>query len=101
MRHPSPRSVVEYRWQLYCNCAAKTPGHCRPRGRAQAVEEGRVKVIAVQPDWFDPSPLLGSDRPLQQSYYRRTPFLDLLLSAEDNPSQPYVAIRRRCHCLMP
>lgn len=51
-----------------------------------------VKVIPVQPGWFDPSPLLGYMHPLHQDTYRSTPFLELLLSAADNPGQPHVAI---------
>ena len=52
----------------------------------------RVRIIPVQPGWYDPSPLLGYVNPLQESSYRSAPFLDLLLRAAANPEQPYVAI---------
>jgi 5-methylcytosine-specific restriction protein B len=52
----------------------------------------RVRVIPVQPGWYDPSPLLGYVNPIQDSSYRSAPFLDLLLRASDDPEQPYVAI---------
>lgn len=51
-----------------------------------------VRVIPVQPGWFDPSPLLGYVNPIQESSYRSAPFLDLLLRAAADPEQPYVAI---------
>ena len=52
----------------------------------------QVKVIPVQPGWYDPSHLLGYVNPLQEASYRSTPFLDLLLRAADNPTQPHVVI---------
>jgi len=52
----------------------------------------QVKVIPVQPGWYDPSHLLGYVNPLQEVSYRSTPFLDLMLHAADNPSQPHVVI---------
>lgn len=52
----------------------------------------RVKIIPVQPGWYDPSPLLGYVNPIQESSYRAAPFLDLLLRAVDDPERPYVAI---------
>lgn len=52
----------------------------------------RVRVIPVQPGWYDPSPLLGYVNPIQDSSYRGAPFLDLLLRAAADPEQPYVAI---------
>lgn len=51
-----------------------------------------VKVIPVQPGWFDPSPLLGYVNPIHQSAYCSAPFLELLARAADNPGQPFVAI---------
>lgn len=58
----------------------------------QAVGQETVKVVPVQPGWFDPSPLLGYVNPIQQSAYRSAPFLEILLRAYENPSVPYVAI---------
>lgn len=55
-------------------------------------DQDRVRVIPVQPGWYDPSPLLGYVNPIQESSYRSAPFLDLLLRAAANPEQPYVAI---------
>lgn len=52
----------------------------------------QVKVIPVQPGWYDPSHLLGYVNPLQEASYRSTPFLDLMLRAADNPTQPHVVI---------
>ncbi|TFZ02981.1 restriction endonuclease [Ramlibacter henchirensis] len=51
-----------------------------------------VRIIPVQPGWFDPSPLLGYVNPLQETSYRGAPFLELLLRAVDDPTQPYVAV---------
>lgn len=51
-----------------------------------------VRVIPVQPGWYDPTPLLGYVNPLQESSYRMTPFLEVLLRAADDPGQPYVVI---------
>lgn len=51
-----------------------------------------IKVIAVQPGWYDQTPLLGYVSALHESVYRGTPFLDLLREASANPTQPYVAI---------
>lgn len=55
-------------------------------------DHDRVRVIPVQPGWYDPSPLLGYVNPIQDSSYRSAPFLDLLLRAAADPEQPYVAI---------
>jgi hypothetical protein len=54
--------------------------------------DDQVRVIPVQPGWYDPSPLLGYVNPIQDSSYRSAPFLDLLLRAAADPEQPYVAI---------
>ncbi|WP_153135345.1 McrB family protein [Paraburkholderia agricolaris] len=58
----------------------------------QQIGQETVKVIPVQPGWFDPSPLLGYVNPIQQSSYRSSPFLELIIRASENPGQPYVAI---------
>lgn len=50
-----------------------------------------VRIIPVQPGWFDPSPLLGYVNPITQTY-RNAPFLELMLRAADDPTHPYVAI---------
>ncbi len=55
-------------------------------------EPRNVRVIPVQPGWYEPSPLLGYVNPIQEADYRRAPFLELLLDAVDNPDSPYVAI---------
>lgn len=52
----------------------------------------RVRIIPVQPGWYDPSPLLGYVNPIQESAYRSAPFLELLLRAAADPERPYVAI---------
>lgn len=51
-----------------------------------------VRLIPVQPGWFDPSPLLGYVNPLQPGVYRSAPFLELLLAASEDPATPYIAI---------
>jgi len=58
----------------------------------QNEDQERVRVIPVQPGWYDPSPLLGYVNPIQESSYRTAPFLDLLLRAAADPERPYVAI---------
>ncbi|MBM7059346.1 hypothetical protein JQX08_01370 [Pseudomonas sp. UL073] len=55
-------------------------------------ESPNVRIIPVQPGWYDPSPLLGYVNPLQEASYRSAPFLELLLLAADDPETPYVAI---------
>lgn len=59
---------------------------------AQTDDHERVRIIPVQPGWYDPSPLLGYVNPIQESSYRSAPFLDLLLRAAADPENPYVAI---------
>lgn len=51
----------------------------------------RVRIIPVQPAWFDPTPLLGYVSPLTQRYCS-APFLEILLRAADDPERPYVVI---------
>ncbi|MBO9356872.1 restriction endonuclease [Bordetella petrii] len=51
-----------------------------------------VRIIPVQPGWYDPSPLLGYVNPIQDSSYRSAPFLELLLRAASDPGHPYTAI---------
>jgi hypothetical protein len=50
-----------------------------------------VRVIPVQPAWYDPAPLLGFVSPLTQ-HYCLTPFLEILLRAAADPERPYVVI---------
>ena len=58
----------------------------------QVVGQETVKVVPIQPGWFDPSPLLGYVNPIHQSAYRSAPFLELLLRASERPNQPFVAV---------
>lgn len=58
----------------------------------QKDELSNVRIIPVQPGWYDPSPLLGYVNPIQEASYRSAPFLELLLQAAEDPEQPYVAI---------
>ena len=53
---------------------------------------GRIRTIAVQPGWYDPTPLLGYVNPLGDNRYTRTEFLLFLIQAADNPSQPHVCV---------
>lgn len=48
----------------------------------------RFVVVPVEPQWTDPSYLLGHEDVLASGRYRRTPFLDALLRANSNPLQP-------------
>jgi len=57
-----------------------------------ATEQEQVRVIPVQPGWYDPSPLLGYVNPIQETSYRSAPFLELLQRAAGDPDRPYVAI---------
>lgn len=58
----------------------------------KAGDSSNVRIIPVQPGWYEPSPLLGYVNPVQASDYRGAPFLELLLDAVNNPDTPYVAI---------
>jgi len=51
-----------------------------------------VKVIPIQPGYFDTGPLLGYVHPIQRNTYVGAPFLDLILRAAENPTTPFVAI---------
>lgn len=51
-----------------------------------------VFVQAVQPGWYDPSPLFGHINPLRPDNYVRSPLLDFLLQAANSPGQPFIAI---------
>jgi 5-methylcytosine-specific restriction enzyme B len=51
-----------------------------------------IQVIAVQPGWYDQTPLLGHVSALHDDVYRTTPFLELLREASANPAQPYVVV---------
>ena len=53
---------------------------------------GRVRTIAVQPGWYDPTPLLGYVNPLGESRYNATEFLRFLIRATENPAQPHVCV---------
>lgn len=51
----------------------------------------RVRVIPVQPGWFDTTPLFGYVSAISQQYCS-TAFLELILRAARDPERPYVAI---------
>lgn len=53
-----------------------------------------VRVIPVQPGWYDPSPLLGYVNPIQDASYRSAPFLDLLLHAAADGRDHARAVRQ-------
>lgn len=48
----------------------------------------RFVQVPVEPQWTDPTFLLGYEDALAQEGYRRTPFLDALIKATDDPDQP-------------
>ena len=65
----------------------------RTYGRAVAGgDESRVRVVPVQPAWYDPSPLLGYVDPLKPDHYEKTDFLHFLMQADDDPAKPYTAV---------
>lgn len=53
---------------------------------------GRIRTIAVQPGWYDPTPLLGYVNPLGENRYAKTEFLRFLIRANEDPSTPYVCV---------
>jgi 5-methylcytosine-specific restriction protein B len=59
---------------------------------AAGEDETCIAVIPVQPDWAEPSHLIGFRHPLDPSRYLTTQFLDLLLRAHNNPTKPHVVI---------
>src|SRR5207302_3097108 len=52
----------------------------------------RMLVQSVQPGWYDPTPLLGYLNPLRDDAYTRTDFLEFLMRASQDPSNPYILI---------
>ncbi|MCY4373394.1 MAG: hypothetical protein OXC31_06425 [Spirochaetaceae bacterium] len=52
----------------------------------------RICTIAVQPGWYDPTPLLGYVNPLGENQYTKTEFVRFLIRATKNPSQPHVCV---------
>lgn len=59
---------------------------------ANGGSEARLFTLPVQPGWHDPGALLGFVNPLRGDSYVRTPFLEFLLSAAANPTEPHVAV---------
>ena len=51
-----------------------------------------IFVQAVQPGWYDSSPLFGHINPLRPDNYVRSPLLDFLLQAASRPNEPFVVI---------
>lgn len=54
--------------------------------------ESHIFTLAVQPGWYDPSPLFGYVNPLRPDAYVRPAVLDFILRAVQNSSEPYVLI---------
>ena len=52
----------------------------------------RICTIAVQPGWYDPTPLLGYVNPLGENRYIATEFLRFLIRANESPSRPHVCV---------
>ncbi len=53
---------------------------------------GRIRTIAVQPGWYDPTPLLGYVNPLGENRYTATEFLRFLIRANEDPATPHVCV---------
>ncbi|WP_219844143.1 hypothetical protein, partial [Arthrobacter sp. MYb222] len=52
------------------------------------IESERFVIVPVEPQWTDPSFLIGHEDVLANGGYRRTPFLDALLLANSDPLKP-------------
>jgi 5-methylcytosine-specific restriction enzyme B len=61
-------------------------------GTTSEGEPKRYHIEAVQPAWYDPTPLLGYVSPLKDDSYTRTAFLDFLLRAQADSNRLYVLI---------
>ncbi|MCK9620259.1 MAG: hypothetical protein M0R47_06945 [Methylobacter sp.] len=57
-----------------------------------AKPETNLFIQAVQPGWYDPTPLFGYVNPLSTGNYRRPAMLDMLLRANQHPEQPFIII---------
>ncbi|MGY6122203.1 McrB family protein (plasmid) [Paraburkholderia strydomiana] len=66
--------------------------YARAVAAAAGEDDTCIAVVPVQPDWADPSHLIGFRHPLDPSRYQTTQFLDLLLRAHNNPTKPHFAI---------
>ena len=62
-----------------------------PRQESRTEELSNYEVVAVRPDWTDNRGLLGYFNPLTKQY-NKTPFLELLLKASDDPAHAYFLI---------
>ncbi|WP_145182315.1 restriction endonuclease [Planctomycetes bacterium Pla163] len=51
-----------------------------------------LRVVAVQPGWYDPTALLGYVNPLRGDAYVRTEFLEFLMRVVEHPSEPFVCV---------
>ena len=54
--------------------------------------EQHVFVQAIQPGWYDSSPIFGYINPLRPESYARSPLLDFLLNAAKQPDKPFVVV---------
>lgn len=59
---------------------------------AAGEDESCLEIIPVQPDWSDPSHLLGFNHPLDATRYQGTQFLNILLRAHNNPTKPHFVV---------
>jgi hypothetical protein len=59
---------------------------------AAGEDESCLEIIPVQPDWSEPSHLLGFTHPLDPRRYQGTQFLKILLRAHENPTKPHFVI---------
>jgi len=59
-----------------------------------SADEGASRriTVPVQPGWHDAGALLGFVNPLRGESYVRTPFLEFLVKAAQDPARPYVAV---------
>jgi hypothetical protein len=67
------------------------------RSYAQALwckepQEAKVRILPIQPGWYDAASLLGYVNPTDNDQYVRTAFVDFLLQATHDPERPYTVI---------
>lgn len=57
-----------------------------------AKPESNLLIQAVQPGWYDPTPLFGYVNPLSAGNYKLPVMLEMLFRANQHPDQPFVII---------
>ena len=71
---------------------ARTYGKALAKASASEQPDNHVFTLAVQPGWYDSSPVFGYVNPLNPDSYVRPALLDFILRAIQNPTQLYTLI---------